>query len=246
MFCANKSKSYFSINNYISFIFNQLLIEEIEPKLEKLRRERAVYVQYQQICNDIDYLQRIHISYRFLQLQDSLKSCSTNVEKLQNKIASDQDKIKSNEEEIVNLEKEITAGQEALDVESGGKLHVIEENLKALSKVDAQAAAKQRTAKDSIDVEKRKLKSLEKSIKDDQSALVSKENEMQKVGGIFEKLKENFQADEKAMADAEKKMEAVSAGLSTNDEGEAMSLQDQLMSEYIYICFYYYYLQLQY
>lgn len=209
----------------------QLLVEEIEPKLEKLRRERAVYVQYQQICNDIDYLQRIHISYRYIKLQESLKSCKHNIEKIEHKITSDREKIKSNETEMTNLDKEISEAQAVLDDESGGKLHEIENKLKALSKTDAQTAAQRKSAKDSIDAEKRKLKSLEKSIKDDQAALIVKENKLKSVGGTFETLKSTFEADEKATADAEKKLEAISSGLMTNDAGEAMSLQDQLMSE---------------
>lgn len=206
--------------------------------MEKLRRERAVYVQYQQICNDIDYLQRIHISFRYIKLQDSLKTCNTNIEKIEHNIINDQNKIKTNEDEIRNLDQAITEAQAVLDDESGGKLHEIEDKLKALSKTDAQTAAKRKSAKDIIEGEKRKLKSLEKSIQDDQAALVQKENKLKSVGGTFENLKTTFEADEKATADAEKKMEAISSGLMTNDAGEAMSLQDQLMSKYEYIYIY--------
>lgn len=47
---------------------------------------------------------------------------------------------------------------------------------------------------------------------------------------MFESLKADNDHDAKAYADAQKKFEAVTQGLSTNEDGEASSLQDQLMS----------------
>lgn len=50
---------------------------------------------------------------------------------------------------------------------------------------------------------------------------------------MFQKLKDADEEDAKAYADAQKRFEAITQGLSTNEEGEAASLQDQLMSNYI-------------
>lgn len=50
-------------------------------------------------------------------------------------------------------------------------------------------------------------------------------------GSVFEKLKQDEADDLKSYQDAQKKFEAVNLGLAINDEGEATSLQDQLISE---------------
>lgn len=48
------------------------------------------------------------------------------------------------------------------------------------------------------------------------------------MGGLFDTLKAAEETDKQAFIDAQKKFEAVSSGLSLNEEGEATSLQDQL------------------
>lgn len=55
---------------------------------------------------------------------------------------------------------------------------------------------------------------------------------MAKVGGLFESLKEADEADSKAFSDAQKRFQAVSAGLDMIEDGQASSLQEQLTSKY--------------
>lgn len=125
-----------------------------------------------------------------------------------------------------------------LDEESGGTLKNLEEELKNVSKNEAAAKAEKNAAKSNIDMENRKMKALEKSIKDDENALKLKENEMNKVGGMFESLKEADKESEEAYNKIQAKFEALSSGLDTNEDGEASSLQEQLMSKfYLHIFF---------
>jgi structural maintenance of chromosome 2 len=59
--------------------------------------------------------------------------------------------------------------------------------------------------------------------------LSAKEAELQKVQGLFQKLKDADKADAEALAAAQRKFQAVSAGLVTDDGGGDSTLQDQLM-----------------
>lgn len=63
----------------------------------------------------------------------------------------------------------------------------------------------------------------------------AKENELDKIQGLFEQLKDNDARDNEAFALSQKKFEAVSAGMEMNDEGVAETLQEQLIREYTYI-----------
>ncbi len=65
----------------------------------------------------------------------------------------------------------------------------------------------------------------------DQSALKSKQKEIEKMQEGYEKLVEQSKNDKQAHADAQKHFHAVSAGLSKNKDGEDASLSDQLMSK---------------
>lgn len=208
----------------------QVLREEIEPKLEKLRKERAHYIEYQKICRDIEYLTRLYISHKYLQFVKSVENSEKAITALNDVITGNRTKIEGNITECKEIEVGAKALQEAIDTEGGGALAEMEAELSAESKKEATVAAERNSTKDNIGVEQRKLKNLLKSIKDDENALSKKESEMQRTGDAFQSLKDADEADAKAYADAQKRFEAVSAGLSTNEDGEAATLQDQLIA----------------
>lgn len=62
-----------------------------------------------------------------------------------------------------------------------------------------------------------------------------KEAELQKLQGLFQKLRDTDKADTEALAAAQRKFQAVSSGLLTDDGGGDSTLQDQLMGTYVYI-----------
>ncbi|XP_052862774.1 structural maintenance of chromosomes protein 2 [Anopheles cruzii] len=203
--------------------------EEIEPKLEKLKREREHYLEFQKVCRDIEYLTRLYVSYRYLQLCKGVEQSEKTISSLQAVIDRDEAQIGSNCTTAEQLEADAKALQARIDSEGGGVLSDLEEQLAAESKREATVSADRNTTKDTIGVEQRKLKNLFKSITDDEQALRGKETEMERRGATFQTLKDACEADADAFAAAQKRFEAVSAGLSTNEDGEAATLQDQLM-----------------
>lgn len=70
------------------------------------------------------------------------------------------------------------------------------------------------------------------SITQDQSALSTKQKEHEKLDKALKKLQDYTQQDQEAHSAAQKHFHAVSAGLSSNQDGEDASLNEQLMSEY--------------
>ncbi|XP_055917381.1 structural maintenance of chromosomes protein 2 [Eupeodes corollae] len=209
---------------------NTLLQEEVEPKLEKLRQERAAYLEFQKICRDIEYLTRIHISFRYLKQKEALKSTEKNIETLSNRIEHCKKTIMENDEEINRLDEMAKEIQHKIDNDSGGELKVLEEALSAKMKAEAQSTGNIKAAQGAIDQEMKKVKALEKNIKDDKNALNQKEEQMKKVEGLFQSLKQTDQKDSQLYDDAQKRYDAVTKGLSTNEDGEASSLQDQLIN----------------
>ncbi|ETN57892.1 structural maintenance of chromosomes smc2 [Anopheles darlingi] len=204
--------------------------EEIEPKLEKLRREREHYIEFQKVCRDIEYLTRLYVSYRYLQLCKGVEESEKSIASLQSVIGESEQKIESNSRTAEQLEQDAKELQERIDSEGGGVLNELEQQLATESKREATVSAERNTTKDTIGVEQRKLKNLMKSITDDEQALKAKEAEMEQRGATFQTLKDACEADANAFTAAQKRFEAVTAGLSTNEDGEAATLQDQLMA----------------
>jgi hypothetical protein len=63
--------------------------------------------------------------------------------------------------------------------------------------------------------------------------LSAKEAELQKVQGLFQKLKDRDTADAEALAAAQQKFQDLSTGLMTDGDGGDSTLQDQLMGTFV-------------
>ena len=74
------------------------------------------------------------------------------------------------------------------------------------------------------------------SIVQDQAQLKNKEKELKKLNDLLIKLEEKSQEDSKALKIAQDHFHAVSAGLSSNEDGEDKTLADQIMSKSMKFC----------
>lgn len=217
-----------NLRNLISF-FWQLLKEEVQPRIEKLREEQSQYVEYQKIVRDIDYLTHIHVSFVYQNCKKAVENCEKNIKSCGTYIENSIKEIEDNKNEIVRIDEECAVMQERIDGESGGSLVDLETELAVKSKAEATANGAKKSASSEVETEKRKLKTLLKNTGKDEEALKEKEAQMTEVGGLFQNLKDTDEADRKAFADAQKRFQAISAGLDMNEDGEAASLQEQLI-----------------
>lgn len=94
---------------------NALINDEIKPKLEKLRKDQQQYQEYQKTCRDIEYLTRIHISYKYLQSLKNVENSEANIAKITGDIENAKASIVKNEQEIQQIEQSITDIQERLN-----------------------------------------------------------------------------------------------------------------------------------
>ncbi|KAG5681053.1 hypothetical protein PVAND_010519 [Polypedilum vanderplanki] len=209
---------------------NSLIRDDIQPKLDKLRKDQQQYVEYQRICRDVEYLTRIHISYKYIQCRKNIEQCETTITNLNDDIEKNKETIVKNNDEIKEIEIKIQEIQEQLNAQSGGDLKELENELDTLNQQDAKLKASISATKEEMNSEQRKLKTLEKNIKIDETALSKKEDEMNQMGDTFEQLKQEEANDLKAFKNAQKRLEAVNMGMAINDDGEATSYQDQLIT----------------
>ena len=93
----------------------QLIQDEIQPKLEKLRKDQQQYQEYQKICRDIEYLTRIHISYKYLQCLKNVENSEENIKKLNENIDKNKETIEKNLNEIKEIEASVKEIQDKLE-----------------------------------------------------------------------------------------------------------------------------------
>lgn len=94
---------------------NSLIKDDIQPKLDKLRKDQQQYIEYQKVCRDVEYLTRIYISYKYLQCRKNIENCETNIATLTDKIESNKTTIDNNNEEIKQIDVNVQEIQEQLD-----------------------------------------------------------------------------------------------------------------------------------
>lgn len=216
-----------------------LLEEEVLPKLDKLRKERAAYQEYQKTCRDIEFLTHIHISARYLKLCDALQSVEATEQKIEHRIATCRETHAKNLEEVERIEVKVQEIQLKIDAEMGGTLKSLEAELTAKRAAEATASGSLKAAKGTIEQDQKKILMASKNIAEDERTLLKKQEAMSQVQGEFQSLKYADAADAKAYEDAQRKFEAVSQGLSTNEDGEACTLQEQLIGKCFIFSLYY-------
>ncbi|NXB23240.1 SMC2 protein, partial [Rhagologus leucostigma] len=206
-----------------------VLNEEISPTLQKLKEERASYLEYQKLVREIEHVSRFCVAYQFTLAEetkvssvDMLKEMRSNVQTFQESMAEIEQKVKQLNEDIAEMEKE-------KDKEVGGRLHALEAALSENQRVNTKARSALDLKKQNLESEEIKYKELITRMQKDSKALVSKEKEVKNLEKELNVSQEECEKDAHALAAAQQHFNALSAGLSSNKDGEEATLSGQMM-----------------
>jgi structural maintenance of chromosome 2 len=86
---------------------NRVLLEEITPTLEKLRKERGEYVQWAQNQQDVERLKRFCVAWEYSKAMQVLESSNGDVQSLEREIDSLQARNKEQDELLLGLKDSI-------------------------------------------------------------------------------------------------------------------------------------------
>ena len=102
--------------------------------------------------------------------------------------------------------------------------------MKEVEKKENKLAAEVNGNKENIKADMKAVQQLKSNLKDDENMLLTKEKELEKVGGLFQKLKEQDQTDAEAVLVAQEAFQKISSGLLETDSGENATLEQQLIN----------------
>ncbi|KAF7995218.1 hypothetical protein HCN44_004690 [Aphidius gifuensis] len=83
---------------------------------------------------------------------------------------------------------------------------------------------------ENIKAEEKNIIQLKKNLTDDKTAYDDKKNELNNVGGLFEKLRKKNDEDAASVIAAQERLQKITAGLLETDTGENATLEQQLMN----------------
>lgn len=207
----------------------ELLREEIDPKLEKLRNEKRAFLDFQQTQSDLERLTRLVVAYDYVRYKERLRQSASDLE-------AKRQRAKDLEESAVRMKKEIEFLQEDIkkvkatrekELRKGGKFQALEEEVKTHSHEIVRLATVLDLKKSSLAEETDRRKTVEKSAKD-------LESQLEKKSKIYEKLQEKYKTAHDELAkqteEVEKKeelLQTLQTGVASK-EGQESGYQGQL------------------
>ncbi|KAJ8040749.1 Structural maintenance of chromosomes protein 2 [Holothuria leucospilota] len=207
-----------------------ILEEEIAPTLNRLKEERASYLEYQKVMRELEHLSRWHVAYQFVCAEKISKSSAEDLKKMFETSNNYRQRLKEIDQQVLDLDRVIAELEQKRDEEAGGILKDLETALSERQNEDAKMQSSIQHKRETFNQEKKKKKGIEKSLAEDQATLKAKEKEIANWTTNFGKLEEQCKKDVEAVATAQKHYQAVSSGLSSNDDGQEATLADQLLA----------------
>jgi structural maintenance of chromosome 2 len=207
----------------------ELLRDEIDPKLEKLRQEKRAFLEFQQTQSELERLTKLVIAHDYIRYNERLQQSADDLE-------AKKQRAKDLDEAAVRMKKEIEFLQEDIkkvkatrekELRKGGKFQALEEEVKAHSHEVVRLTTVLDLKNTSMTEETERRESIEKSVKDLEKQLQEKKN-------AHEKLQEKYQTAHSELAkqteEVEKKeelLQTLQTGVASK-EGQESGYQGQL------------------
>ncbi|CAE1242244.1 SMC2 [Acanthosepion pharaonis] len=207
-----------------------VLREDINPTLTKLREERSSYLEYQKITRELEHLTKLYIAYQFMRAEERKKKSADEVVEIAEAIEKLNENISSVEEEIKRVSNVIEELEKKKDQESGQQMDKVQKALSEAQMINAKVQSARDSKKESLKAEENKKKSLLKQKDDNSKSIVSREKDLTKMLAATEQLQKQSEQDAENYTIAQKHLHAITAGLSSNDDGQAATLNDQLLT----------------
>lgn len=207
----------------------ELLKEEIEPKLEKLRTEKRAFLDFQQTQNDLERLTRVVVAYDYVRCQEKLKQSAADLEGKKQRHKSLEDSAARLKSEISHLEEDVkkVRSQRDKEVKKGGKAQALEETAKKHANELVRMATVMDLKTTSLAEEKEKKSAVEKTVSELETALEDKTADFDNAKVAFDKVKEDLVKQTQEVESKEELLQTLQTGVASKD-GQENGYQGQL------------------
>jgi structural maintenance of chromosome 2 len=207
----------------------ELLKDEIEPKLEKLRTEKRAFLDFQQTQNDLERLTRVVVAHDYVKNQEKLKQSANDLDLKKQRARNLEHSAAKLKNEILHLEEDVkrVKTQREKELRKGGKAQSLEKEVKKYSHELIRLATVMELKRSSMAEELERKKASQKTVAELEALLKEKTKTFERVRSKFNKAKEDL---EKQMAEADTKdelLQSLQTGIASK-EGQESGYQGQL------------------
>ena len=207
----------------------ELLREEIEPKLEKLRTEKRAFLDFQQTQNDLERLTRLVVAHDYLKNKEKLKQSASDLEAKKQRAKDLEESAARMKHEIANLEedmKRVKAVREK-ELRKGGKFQALEDEVKTQSHEMVRLATVLDLKNSSMAEEKERRKTIQRSVKELEAQLREKSKVYEKLQAQYDVAKVELDKQIAQVDTKEELLQTLQTGVASR-EGQENGYQGQL------------------
>jgi len=207
----------------------ELLKEEIEPKLEKLRSEKRAFLDFQQTQNDLERLTRLVVAHDYVRGGERLRVAGEECDKKRAKVQALEDNATRLKGEIAHLEEDVKSVRAARDKElrKGGKFQGLEDEVKNHSHELVRLTTVLDLKNSSMEEEKEKSKAIQNNVSDLEKALKEKRTVYDKLQAQYDAAKSELDAQSVEVEQKEELLQTLQTGVASK-EGQESGYQGQL------------------
>ena len=207
----------------------ELLRDEIEPKLEKLRTEKRAFLDFQQTQSDLERLTRLVVAHDYIRYKEKLKQSASDLEAKKQRakdLEAGGDRMKI---EILRLEEDIKKVRADRDKElrKGGKFQALEDQVKEHSHEMVRLTTSIDLKKSSLTEEQERKKTIDKSVEELEVQLKEKSEASEKIQEKYERAKADWDKTAAEVEQKEELLQTLQTGVASK-EGQESGYQGQL------------------
>ncbi len=207
----------------------ELLKEEIEPKLEKLRTEKRAFLDFQQTQSDLERLTRLVVAHDYLKNKEKLKQSASDLDTKKRKATDLEESAKRLKSEIAHLEedvKKVNAAREK-ELRKGGKFQALEEEVKAHSEELVRLETVSDLKNASLTEERGRREGVQKSVKELETQVQQKSRIYEKMQAEYDTAKADMDKQTAEVEQKEELLQTLQTGVASR-EGQENGYQGQL------------------
>lgn len=207
----------------------ELLKDEIEPKLEKLRTEKRAFLDFQQTQNDLERLTRVVVAYDYIRCQEKLRQSAQDLEGKKQRKKDLEDSATRLRSEISHLEEDVKKikSQRDKELKKGGKAQALEEAVKKHSNELVRLTTVLDLKNSSLAEEREKKLSVERTVSELEATLKEKSSAFEHAKAKYDAAKTELEKQNKDAESKEELLQTLQTGVASKD-GQENGYQGQL------------------
>lgn len=207
----------------------ELLSEEIEPKLEKLRTEKRAFLDFQQTQNDLERLTRVVVAHDYVKYQEKLEQSATDLEDKKTRKRTLEESAARLKSEITHLEEDVKRVKSDRDKElkKGGKAQALEDAVKKHSNELVRLATVMDLKKSSKAEEEERETSVQKNVAELEATLREKTQAYETIKAKYEAAREESERQNAEAESKEELLQSLQTGVASK-EGQESGYQGQV------------------